>query len=222
MIRAAWALALTASLAIGARPAPARTTAPIVSPVWNDPARRDAAGEVGQLTSRLNIVAGMRIADIGAGDGYDALRLAPKVGPRGRIIAEDVREDYLAELRRRARAQGASNIVPLLGTAGDPHLAARSVDLVLMVHMYHEVAQPEQLLAHLAAALKPGGRLAIEDLDRPILAHGTPIALLRCELAAAGWRELALRALDGGLGYLAVFAPSSARRRPARIAACAG
>ena len=88
-----------------------------------------------------------------------------------------------------------------------------------MVHMYHEIEQPMGLLAKLAAAFKPGGRLGIEELDRPTQAHGTPPKLLTCELAAAGYRLIDLQPLAGDIGYFAVFASPAAAKPEAATAA---
>jgi ubiquinone/menaquinone biosynthesis C-methylase UbiE len=166
----------------------------------------------------------MRVADIGAGSGYDTLRLAKFVGPKGRIFAEDVTPAYLDQLRATVKETGLRNIDIVEGAAGDPRVPPGSIDAAIMVHMYHEIQQPMALLAKLTPAFKPGGRLGIEELDRPTEAHGTPPKLLTCELAAAGYRLVDMKPLQGGLGYFAVFtAPASARSDAAKAArACAG
>jgi SAM-dependent methyltransferase len=202
----------------------ARPVADIVSPIWSNPAHRDAAHEVDQIVARLNLRPGMRIADIGAGSGYDTLRLAKFVGPNGRVFAEDVTSAYLDQLRGTVRDKGLRNIDIVEGAPGDPRLPPRSIDAAIMAHMYHEIQQPMALLARLAPAFKPGGRLGIEELDRPTEAHGTPPKLLTCELAAAGYRLVDLRPLQGDLGYFAVFAaPATAKPGAATAArACGG
>jgi hypothetical protein len=86
--------------------------------------------------------------------------------------------------------------------------------------MYHEIAQPFGLLANLAGAMKPGGRVAILDVDGPIQQHGTPQALLRCELAAVGYREVAWHWIEGRSIYLAVFAAPAQPPEPERIVPC--
>ncbi len=179
--------------------------ADIISPIWSDPAHRDAAREVDQIVARLHLHAGERVADIGAGSGYDTLRLAKVVGPRGRILAEDITPAYLQQLRQTVIRTAPGNVDVIEGDPGDPKLPPRSIDAAIMVHMYHEIQQPLAMLAKLATAFKPGGRLGIEELDRPTQAHGTPPKLLACELAAAGYRLIELKPLKGDIGYFAVF-----------------
>ena len=88
--------------------------------------------------------------------------------------------------------------------------------------MYHEIAQPYAFLYNLAPALKRGARVGIVDLERPTAEHGTPIKLLRCELSAVGYHEIATYQLAGDGGYLAVFAPpdAEARTSPKDIVPC--
>jgi len=206
--------ALAAAATLAASPAPAEVARPvagIVSPIWSDPERRDQAHEVEQITTRLAVRPGMTVADIGAGGGYDTLRLSKVVGPGGRVMAEDVTPQYLSELRSAIAAAGLKNVTVVLGSGGDPRLPPNSIDAAIMVHMYHEIQQPMALLAALALAFKPGGRLGIEELDRPTLAHGTPPKLLVCELAAAGYRLVQMSPLTGGIGYFAVFQPPTGR-----------
>lgn len=204
-------LGILASAAMTAAfPAVQRPVADIVSPTWGDAATRDAADEAGQITARLGIRPGMTVADIGAGDGYDTLRLAKVVGPGGRVIAEDVTAPYLATLRATLASRRIGNVRTVVGDPGDPALAARSIDRAIMIHMYHEITRPYALLYHLARAFRPGGRLGIEELDRPTQIHGTPPKLLVCELNAAGYRTMELSPLKGGIGYFAVFAAPAA------------
>jgi SAM-dependent methyltransferase len=205
-------------------PLPRRAVAPIVSPTWGDLAARDAAGEVEQIAARLHLRSGMTVADIGAGDGYDTLRLAVIVAPAGSVIAEDVTPAYLQALRASARARRATNVRTVLGAPDDPGLAPASIDAAIMVHMYHEIQRPYALLYNLAPAFRHGGLLGVEELDRPTRFHGTPPALLTCELRAVGYRRLGLAPLTGNLGYFAIFAPpaAGARPRPERIEACGG
>jgi SAM-dependent methyltransferase len=203
-------------------PKPDRPVADIISPIWHDEKERDAADEPGQLVRLLGIKSGMTVADIGAGSGYYVVRLSPIVGPRGRIIAEDVVPEYLQGLRKRVRDAGLQNVVINRGEPQDPRLPANSVDIAILVHMYHEIAQPYGLLYNLVPALNPDARVGIVDAYGPTAEHGTPPDLLRCELAAVGYRQISLDRLKGSDAYLAVFAPPSVanRPRPQAIIAC--
>jgi predicted methyltransferase len=204
-------------------PQPKRPVAGIISPIWHSEKERDAAGEPRQLVRLLGIKTGMTIADIGTGSGYYVVRLSPIVGPSGRIIAQDVVPDYLQSLRDRVRDLGLHNVTVALGEPHDPRLPAHSLDLAILVHMYHEIAQPYGLFYNLAPALKTGGRVAVVDANGPTAEHGTPPDLLRCELAAVGYREIGFHPLSGSDAYLAIFAPppEDSRPRPDAITACA-
>ena len=115
-----------------------------------------------------------------------------------------------------------TNVKFALGEPHDPRLPASALDAAILVHMYHEIAQPYAFLYNLAPALKQGARVGIVDLERPTSEHGTPIVLLRCELAAVGYREIATYQLAGDGGYLAVFSPpeQAGRKSPRDIVAC--
>src|SRR6266567_9541695 len=194
-------------------PKPNRPVADIVSPIWHDEKERDDAGELGQLVRLLSIKPGMTVADIGAGSGYYVVRLSPIVGANGSIIAEDVVPEYLRTLRNRVRDLGLQNVAIGLGEPHDPRLPADSVDVAILVHMYHEIQQPYALLYNLVPALKPEARVGIVDALAPTSQHGTPPTLLRCELAAVGYREISFDRLTGSDAYLAIFAPPSVASR---------
>src|SRR6516165_4452253 len=118
-------------------PNPDRPVAAIVSPIWHDEKERDDAGEPRQLVRLLGINSGTTIADIGAGSGYYVVRLSPIVGPHGRIIAEDVVPEYLQDLRSRVHDLGLQNVTISLGEPHDPRLPVGSLDIAILVHMYH-------------------------------------------------------------------------------------
>jgi predicted methyltransferase len=203
-------------------PNPDRPVAAIVSPIWHNEKERDVAGEPRQLVRLLGIKSATTVADIGAGSGYYVVRLSPIVGPYGRVIAEDVVPEYLRGLRRRVRDLGLQNVAIGRGEPHDPRLPVDSLDIAILVHMYHEIAQPYALLYNLIPALKPGARVGIVDAFRPTSEHGTPPSLLRCELAAVGYRQISLDRLTGSDAYLAIFAPPSvaSRTRPEAMVAC--
>lgn len=196
-------------------PEPDRPIAEIVSSTWSSGPDRDQADESGQIIRALGVAPGMAVADIGAGSGYHALRLSPAVGPQGRVYAQDVTEAYLVELRRELARRGIANVEVVVGAADDPRLPPGSVDRAILAHMYHEIAQPYALMWNLVPALRPGAKVGIVDVDRLPEHHGTPPDLLKCELAAVGYRQTDFITLDGGVGYLAIFAPPATHARPA-------
>jgi SAM-dependent methyltransferase len=200
------AAAAPAGAAAARFPSPDRPVSRIISPRWSDEDARDDAGEADTVLALLGMGAGAVVADIGAGSGYYTVRAARRVGAGGRVYAEDITPRYVTELRERLRRERVENVTVVLGEPHDPRLPPGSADVALLVHMYHEVEQPYALLHNLAPALRPGGRVAILDLDRPTGSHGTPPALLRCELARAGYTERAFHSLGPG-EYLAVFTP---------------
>jgi len=170
--------------------------------------------------NRLGVRPGMRIADIGAGDGYYSVRLAQRLGHGATIYAEDVSQPYLDRLAARLRREGVAGVSLVLGAPADPRLPERSVDLAILAHMYHEIEQPYEFLYRLHAALSPGGRVAIIDNDKPTREHGTPPVLLRCELAAVGYSQIDFLSLVPADGYLAVFARPEVLPRPEAIRPC--
>lgn len=205
----------------GAFPAPSRPVAGIVTDTWRDEQSRDRAGEAERVIALLGIGPGLQVADIGAGSGYYTVRLARRVGPTGHVFAEDIVPGYLDRLAGRVASEGLAGSVTLVrGEPHDPRLPPRSVDLALLVHMYHEIAQPYGLLWNLRPALRPGARLAVIDARKSTERHGTPPDLLRCELAAVGYRQTAFHNLQENT-YLAIFASADPPASPAAIRPCA-
>ncbi len=201
-------------------PPPTRPIADIVAPRWSAEDDRDDVGEFARVAKLAGVRRGMRVADIGAGDGYYVSRLSPMVGATGRIFGNDIIIDYLRLLQTRVRREKLANVQVVLGDPHDPRLPAEVVDVALMIHMYHEIEQPFGLLWNLATSMKPRGTLVILDLERPTYGHGTPPALLRCELRAIGYRERSFTK-TGAEEYVAIFeAPTIADRpTPAAITA---
>jgi len=162
----------------------------------------------------------MVVGDVGAGSGYHTVRLSRVVGPSGAVVAQDVRQDYLTDLAKRVQQLKLTNVKIALGEPHDPRLPGASLDAAILVHMYHEIAEPYAFLYNLVPALKPGARVGIVDLDRPTPQHGTPPDLLRCELAAVGYRQVSFHTLTGDAGYLAIFEPPLKRPQPSAIVPC--
>jgi len=188
-------------------PAPDRPVAKITSATYSTEKTRDGHGEAERVMDRLGIKPGQRVADIGAGLGYYTIRIARRLGPEAIIYATDVKVEYLGRLRARLKRERIDSVRIILGLPRDPRLPADSVDVAILSHMYHEIENPYEFLYRLKPALAPGARVGIIDTEEPTQRHGTPPALLRCELAAIGYRELDFGLLAPADGYLAVFAP---------------
>jgi ubiquinone/menaquinone biosynthesis C-methylase UbiE len=221
---AAWLATVCAVAAPGAEPArfpPVdRPVAPIISSAYSTEAARDGHGEAERVMDRLAVAPGMRIADIGAGDGYYTVRLAKRLGAGATVYAEDVQQAYLDRLAARLTREGIVGVTLVHGTSADPRLPAQVVELAILSHVYHEIEHPYEFLYRLHAALAPNGRVAVIDNDKPTGEHGTPPALLKCELAAVGYRQVDFLSLAPADGYLAVFARPELVPRPEAIQPC--
>lgn len=197
-----------------------RPVAPIVSTRWSNEEARDRVNEAEDIMDRAGIRPGMTVADIGAGEGYYTVRLARKVGPGGRVLAEDILPEVIEALSRRITREKWDNVSVRLGDPADPKLPENSFDRIFMVHMYHEIAEPYAFLWHLSPALRKDGELILVDADRPTDQHGTPPRLLTCEMAAMGFRLEQLVPRPGAGGYLARFRRIVSRPDPASIIPC--
>ncbi len=209
---AAAAQTATAQSATREFPAPNRPISRIVAPRWIDEDDRDAFGEAEKVMALLNIRSGQRVADIGAGDGYYVRHLSERVGPSGVVYGQDIEPRYLAMLRERVADAKWTNVEVITGTPGDPALPAASIDVALMIHMYHEISDPYALLYRLAPAFREGGRLAILDQDAPTDRHGTPPRLLICELGAVGYSRVRRDEMPDGAYVITFRAPDAASR----------
>ena len=204
----------------GPFPAADRPVAHIVSARWSNEEERDRLNEAGAVMDRAKISPGMTVADIGAGEGYYTIRLAARVGRDGRVLAEDIVPAVRDALAERVARQRLENVSVRLGAPADPRLPANSFDRVLMVHMYHEIAQPYEFLWRLRPSLKPGGEVVVVDADRPTRDHGTPPNLLQCEFEAVGYERVAQRTMPSAGGYLATFRAVGPRPEPGEIVPC--
>jgi predicted methyltransferase len=157
--------------------------------VFDDP-ERDAWQKPHEVIRALALEPGAAVADLGAGTGYFAARLANML-PKGTVYAIDIEPAMIKYLAERAQREKLANLKPVAGTAGDPHLPAK-VDLILLVDVYHHIEGRERYFRKLAASLKPGGRIAVIDfrLDSPA---GPPKAArvaperVKAELGKAGY-----------------------------------
>ena len=204
-----------------ALPAAGRPVARISSISWDTESSRDGVGEAERVFALLKLGPDTRVADIGAGAGYYTVRLARRLGPGATIYAQDIKQAILDSLGARLARERLGGVTLVVGTPDDPRLPPASVDLALLSHMYHEIARPYHFLFNLHAALAPGARVAIIDSDKPTQSHGTPPSLLRCEMAALGYRELSFDQLAPASGYLAVFAAPDSLPARSSVTACA-
>ena len=140
---------------------------------WLEREEREREERTDLLLPMLEIKSGMAVADVGAGSGYFARRIAARVGPGGAVYAVDVQPEMVRMLQALARQPGLGQIKPVQGSATAVKLAAASIDLALMVDVYHELEFPHEVLASIVQALKPGGRVVFveyraEDASVPI------------------------------------------------------
>jgi ubiquinone/menaquinone biosynthesis C-methylase UbiE len=160
---------------------------------WLDRPEREAEEAPSKAIAALDLNPGDVVADVGAGSGYYAIRLARVVGASGRVYATDIQPEMLALTRKKVEAERLSNVEMVLGTPTDPRLPAASMDLVLMVDVYHELADPQAMLRALKRALKPGGRLVLIEFRKespwvPIREeHKMSIREARIEVEAEGY-----------------------------------
>jgi ubiquinone/menaquinone biosynthesis C-methylase UbiE len=158
----------------------------------NRPEREREENPEGALDA-LGIRPGMVVADVGAGTGYMSLRLAKRVGPAGRVYANDIQPEMLRRLQQNAAKAKITNIEPVLGEEADPKLPAGRMDLVLLVDVYHEFSEPRKMLDKIRESLKPDGRLVLleyrkEDPNVPILPeHKMSVAEVKAELEPQGF-----------------------------------
>jgi ubiquinone/menaquinone biosynthesis C-methylase UbiE len=116
-----------------------------------------------EMLNQLQLRDGMVVCDMGSGDGYYTLKMAERVGPSGRVVAVDIQPEMLQALSRRMQESKLHNIDTILGELWDPKLKDNSLDLVLMVDVYHEFSHPVQMLAAMRSALKPDGVIALVE-----------------------------------------------------------
>jgi len=161
---------------------------------WLDRAERDNEEDPDHAIDVLKITKGSTVADIGAGSGYMTVKLAKKVGPDGKVFANDIQPGMLELLTRRLQKSKITNVSAVLGTQDDPRLPLDTIDLVLMVDVYHELSQPQLMLRHIKASLKPTGRLVLleyrkEDPNIPIKPeHKMSVAEAKLEVEAEGFK----------------------------------
>ena len=140
---------------------------------WLERPEREEEENPKKLIKLLDLKPGMVVADIGAGSGYYAFRMAPLVGDEGKILAVDIQKEMLDLIRQRSKQKKVTNVEPVQGTEEDPKLPDSAVNLILLVDVYHEFSQPYEMTQKMVKALKPGGKLVfvefrLEDDKVPI------------------------------------------------------
>jgi len=185
-----------AAQAPGVHPISGRRFAPVMGwqgADWLERTERDDEEEPNVALSVLKIEKGSAVADIGAGSGFLTERLAARVGPGGRVYANDLQPQMLQMLAARLAKKKITNVTLVQGDIDDPKLPSSSVDLEIMVDVYHEFSQPQAMLRKLRTALKPAGRMVLveyrkEDPTVPIkFEHKMSVAEAKLEVEAEGF-----------------------------------
>jgi ubiquinone/menaquinone biosynthesis C-methylase UbiE len=184
-------------LVVRAQTQTARQPAPMMGVAgadWLTRPERIQEEQPDRMLAALDIKKGSVVADIGAGVGYHVWRLADIVGPTGKVIGEDIQEGMIQLLKKNINDRKLRNVETILGTPTDPKLPPNSLDLVLMVDVYHEFSDPVIMMKRIQTALKPDGRVVLvefrkEDPSVPIQPlHKMSVQDVRSELEPLGFK----------------------------------
>ena len=197
-----------------------RPVSKVISNGFSSESERDKLNEARTVMDLAAIQAGTTVADIGAGEGYYTVRLAERVGKKGRVLAQDIDPAVLQRLGRRVEHERLDNVAIKLGAVDDPRLPEKSFDRIFLMHMYHEVGEPYAFLWHLRSSLRPGGKVVVVDEDQASDQHGMPPPLLFCEFAAVGYRLTEFIRKPELTGYYAAFEAVGSRPEPSAISPC--
>jgi SAM-dependent methyltransferase len=175
--------------------------------IFDSPGREQRL-HIDRVMDILGLASGKGAADIGAGSGWFTVRAAQRVGPLGTVYAVDINPEAIHYIDRRIQKQSLSNVKTILSTPDDPKLPKESVDAVLLLKTYHEVADPVALLEHLRPALRQGARLGIIDRNGQAANHGVREKIVVSEAARAGYRLMDTYDFvkDDGMDYFLLFA----------------
>ncbi len=185
------------SNAPGVHPVSGRRFAQVMGPGgadWLVRPERIEEEEPDKALDAIGLELGQTIADLGAGVGYMTWRMAKRVGPQGTVYGQDIQPYMLDQLQKNMRERGITNVKTILGGLTDPKLPVASLDLLLMVDVYHEFSEPQKMLRGIHEALKPGGRLVLieyrgEDPTVPIRPeHKMTVKQVRAELEPEGFK----------------------------------
>jgi ubiquinone/menaquinone biosynthesis C-methylase UbiE len=198
-----WGLALAASIPAASwaqrprHPVSGRLIAPVMSvegAPWLERAEREDEERPKLAVQLLKLQPGMTVADVGAGSGYYTELLSRAVGPQGKVYATEIQSGMVDLLRQRVARRKLSNVEVILSTTRDPKLPQESIDMAIMVDVYHELAFPQEVLRNLKNSLKSDGRLVLlefrgEDPSVPIRPeHKMTVADVRLELEHEGFQ----------------------------------
>jgi ubiquinone/menaquinone biosynthesis C-methylase UbiE len=169
---------------------------------------RDERLQIQRVMDLLGIHAGSSVADIGAGSGWFTVRAAARVGAKGVVYAEDINAEAVNYIEDRTQKEKLSNVKTVLGTPDDPKLPSDSIDAVLLLKVYHEVAHPLVLMTNLKPSLRPGAKVGIIDRNGNGTDHGLNSDVVQREMAEAGFRLLSSYDFTkaDGQDYFLVFA----------------
>ena len=161
---------------------------------WLERPEREEEEQPSRMVDLLGIKLGDVVADIGAGTGYVSWRMAKKVGEKGQVLAVEIQQEMLDLLSQKMKLRGVSNVKGVLGTIENPNLPSNSLDLVIMVDVYHEFSHPFEMMTQICRSLKVGGRVAFVEYrgEDP----SVPIKLLHKMSEAQVRKEASLHALD--------------------------
>lgn len=170
---------------------------------------RDKKLEINRVMDLLKLAPGKRVADIGAGSGWFTVRAARRVGTDGMVFAEDINPAAIRHIDDRAKKEQLGNVRTVLGMPDDPKLAPQSVDAVLLLKVYHEIAHPVPFMRDVRQALRPGARVGVIDRNGNGSGtdHGLPQATLEREMVEAGFRKVAMYDFTkkDGQDYFVIF-----------------
>jgi SAM-dependent methyltransferase len=161
---------------------------------WLTRPERESEEHPDEALDAIGIQRGSTVADVGAGVGYFTWRLAQRVGANGLVYGEDIQQPMLDLLTKNMSARHLANVRAVLGTPEDPNLPKNSIDLVLLVDVYHEFSEPEKMLDRIRDSLKPNGRIVFleyraEDPSVPIRPeHKMTVSQVRAEVQPEGYR----------------------------------
>src|SRR5438477_3975052 len=190
------ALSVVAAQATGVHPISGRPFAQVMDASgasWLDRSERDVEEAPDDALDIIGVKKGTTVADIGAGSGYMTVKLSKRVGANGVVYATDIQPAMIDLLDKRLKKAKLVNVTTILGAIDDPRLPPASIDMALMVDVYHELSQPQVMLRKIQDALKPGGRLVLleylkEDPSIPIRPeHKMSVAEAKLEVEAEGF-----------------------------------